>query len=477
MHRVWRRVAAFLESAVFATVLLVILGVWSAVASIVPQGAPSTQAVAEWALSHAAVEPVVRAIGLHQAFSVPFFIALVVALGVSTALCALRRTRAAAHRSRILRDAARIDATALAQGHDFEVACATTLNASAALSVAADTMGRLGVRTERHDGVLTSVSAWWAVWGSPIFHWALVWLLLTLLVGNMLRSEGLMGVIVGQTKPDAPKSYGVLHAGPLRDWGSVHRSIRVDRLELDYTTGGVDRGPTPTVALLDASGAVIKTQRVYPNMTLKSGPLTIYPSSYGLAVLVSEVDTAGIVVGSGYQLADFSAEDTSATVAVGSVSVLDAAGVSVYNATLTVPLDHLDGTWLRAVPAIPAARVLVTSPEGATVLDKVVRVGETLAVPGSLSLRLDGVTYYARLQIVDDWTVSLLYAGLVTALVGLSIATLARQQIVVMTVLEGPDGAMLVAKVRLWRNSSSSRSEIERELRQALCEPEKESTP
>jgi hypothetical protein len=92
------------------------------------------------------------------------------------------------------------------------------------------------------------------------------------------------------------------------------------------------------------------------------------------------------------------------------------------------------------------------------------------------SLRLDDVGYYARLQIVDDWSIPLLYAGLFVALAGLTLAVVARQQIVLATVVEGSEGVKLVAKVRLWRNSSSSRSEIETELTRALREHEKGST-
>jgi cytochrome c biogenesis protein ResB len=376
----------------------------------------------------------------------------------------------------MLQDAKQLDTRSLAETHDFEIACDPKLSAPDALSIVSRTLTLLGVRTKYHDDSVVAVSGRWTVWGSPVFHWALLGLLLSLLVGNMLRSEGLMGVIVGQTAADVPESYGVLHTGPLHDWGGVHRSIRVDGFELGYTTGGVDRGPTPTVSLLDGSGAVVQTQRVYPNMTLKNGSLTIYPSSYGLAVLASEVDSSGAVVGSGHQLADFSEQAAGGTVAAGSIALLSASGATVYSAALTVPLDQRDGAWLDRIPDNPSARVLVTSRDGATVLDHVVRVGETLAVPGSLSLRLDGIVYYARLQVVDDWTIPLLYAGLFVALVGLSIATLARQQIVLVTAVKGPSGVRIVAKVRLWRNSSSSRREIESELGQALGEPENRST-
>lgn len=84
--------------------------------------------------------------------------------------------------------------------------------------------------------------------------------------------------------------------------------------------------------------------------------------------------------------------------------------------------------------------------------------------------------YYARLQVVDDLTIPLLYAGLVVALGGLAVTVLVRQQIVLASVMEAPDGPKLALRVRLWRNASSSRGEIESELAEALNPADKGSS-
>jgi cytochrome c biogenesis protein ResB len=120
------------------------------------------------------------------------------------------------------------------------------------------------------------------------------------------------------------------------------------------------------------------------------------------------------------------------------------------------------------VPGHPTAHVLVTTPDGVTVVDRVVAPGQDLALPSGDTLRITGVSYYARLQVVDDWTILLLYAVLAVAVIGLAVTVLARQQIVLATVIEGPDGATVAMRVSLWRNASSTRDEIETELGQAL---------
>jgi cytochrome c biogenesis protein ResB len=469
----WRRTLRFLGSAIFATWLLVIVGVWSMLATFVPQGAASNKAVAAWALGHPLIEPVVRAIGLHQAFTSPLFIACVLALGLSTALCAWDRTKVALHKRRTLKHAALTDEVSLADSHDFEIACDPGLSASEVLSIASETLAELGIQPKRRGDVLSSVSAGWSVWGSPVFHWSLLALVLIMLVGNLARADGLMGVAVGQTKPDVAKSYGVLDAGPWHDWGRVKRSIRVDAFEPNYKSGGIDRGPTPTVSVLDESGNVIKTQRVYPNMTLKTGSLTIYPDNYGLAAHVSLVDSSGVETARSIQLIDVSDTATGGTVPAGAIEVNGASGSPLYRVSVTVPFERVNGKFDRTLTADSNARVVVTSLDRTPVLDQTVGMGEDVALPTGGALRVSSTGYYARLSLVDDRSILLIYAGLIVAMCGLTLAVVARQQIVLATVIEGSDGVKLAAKVRLWRNASSTRGEIESELARALGGVEK----
>ena len=211
----WRAIVRFLGSAGLATWLLAIVAAWAILATLVPQGGVSNTTVSAWAAANPVLEPVVRAIGLHHAFTAPVFIACVLVLGLSTALCAWQRTKLALHRARLLRVAAAADGQSVRESHDLEIACDPALGESEVLSVASETLDNLGIKTKRRDDLLSSVSSPWSALGSPVFHWALLGLIVVLLVGNLSRSEGLMGLAVGQTKADAPGSYGYLQTGPL----------------------------------------------------------------------------------------------------------------------------------------------------------------------------------------------------------------------------------------------------------------------
>ena len=238
----YQRIRRLLASATFATWLIVFIGAWSLAASLVPQGDLAEPAVASWVGTHAVAESIVRTLGLHRAFSSPIFLACVSLLAVSMSLCSWDRTKSAAKRARQLRSARVMDAQQLASDHDVEVSCSHR-DPEAVLSVASETMADLGINTRRTGGILSAVSHPWAVWGSPLFHWSLVLVMLAVVLGALQSSYGLMGLAVGQQKTNAPASYGLIHAGPLHDWNVAQRIIRVDSMVPRLFVDGLDRGP------------------------------------------------------------------------------------------------------------------------------------------------------------------------------------------------------------------------------------------
>lgn len=459
-----QRALRFLASARLATLLIAFVGAWSILASFVPQGDAEAPAVAEWAAAHAGAEIVVAAVGLHHAFTAPLFLAAISVLGISTALCAWERTRVASRRARVLRDARATDAAAVLANHELEVPCDPALDPGEILDRAARTLREIGIKAERRDGVIVAASSSWSVWGSPIFHWALLALIITVAVGGLWRSSGLMGLAVGSSAPDAPASYGLLNDGPLRSWDGIKRTISVDAFDVTYQYGGVNRGPTPTVTVTDAQGAVIKSQQVYPNKTLKTGSLTIYPSDYGLAAYVSVLDATGAEIQRSAERLDFSGRTEDGTVPIAPLTLV---GTDL-TVAISVPLDRVQGGMIARVPREPKAHVVITGSDGGVLLDAEMVPGQDLALPTGDTLRLLDVGYYARLQLVDDPSIPVLYAVLVIAMIGLGLATLLRQQIVSAAVVESAEGKRLAVRMRLWRNVTSSRTEIERELTDVL---------
>jgi len=464
-----RRVVRWFESPRLATWLLVFVGAWSVVATAVPQG----DTVAAWASVHPFIEAVVRMLDLHHAFSAPLFRVVVFMLAVSTALCASKRTKVAFHRARALRGAQDQDRDSLISAHNLEIVCAVGRGSTEAVAEADAALRRLGIKTKRRGDVLSAVSPWWTVWGSPVFHWGLVALIAVVLMGSLQRSEGMMGVPVGQSVPDQPGSYGVLHTGPLHSWSRVHHNIRVDDLVTDFRTGKIDRGPTPIVSVLDADGRVVKKQPIYPNNPLQAGSLTIHPAAFGFAVNVSLLSGDGAVYNRTTKLVDISEVAPEGTAPLGALTVSDREGQPAERVVVTVPLRQEGGNLV--VPQERQAHLVVTTVDGKPVADRVLNTGESIALPSGGMFRIDSIGYYARLTVVHDWSIPLLYAAMAVAMAGLTLTVVVRQQAVLVTVAEGPDGSLrLYASLRFWRNVPTNRAEIETELTRVLGAGQKE---
>lgn len=455
-----QKVTRLLGSAALATALLLVVLVYSAAATFVPQGGAGDPSVVVWVANHPVLGAVTRILGMHSAFTSPLFLACLGTLAVATVLCSWRRTKVAVHRSRALRASRAIDLSELAARPDVRVPYHPGLSADQVLEAASDELEYLGMRVGRRNGMLSVISPTWTAWGSPTFHWALVGFMVMIAIAGLVRADGLMGLAVGESKPHAPTSYGYLAAGPWHAWEPVDRQVRLDGFEPEFVTGGLDRGPTPTVTLLDSRGSVLKTQRVYPNSPLKYGSLTVHADDYGLAVHLSILDAAGATTAQGVQYVDFAVDEPTGTRALGGVVLRDSSGTAQAKVQVTVPLDGASGAWDYWMPREPSARLVVTAPDGSILEDRVVTPGESLELSLGQTLRVEGIDWYYRLSVVDDGTTPIIYALLAVAFAGLTVSLVSRQAVLIAVPVGASDGPALAMRVRLWRNVPFERDEL-----------------
>lgn len=447
-----RKSARLLGSSVLATALIAVMLVYSAVATFVPQGGPQDPGVMTWSAANPILGIATRLLGMHHAFTSFVFLACAALLSISAVFCSWQRTKAAISRAGALRQAAAVDAQTLAESHDLSVPYDPQLSAEEVFDRTIDELGGLGIRVRRDGTMLRALSPVWSVWGSPVFHWALVALMLTIVIAGLQRSDGRMGLAVGELKPHAPTSYGYLASGSLHSWEPVRRQFRLDRFEPSFETGGLDYGPTPTLSLLDADGEVVKTQRIYPNNPMKSGSLTVHSDDYGLAVHLTVLDAGGAERAKGIQYVDFATDDPAGTRPLGGVVLRADDGSAAAQVQVTVPLDTVDGEIEYWMPSVPTARLLALSADGAVIEDRAIAPGETLDLAFGEDLRVDAIDWYYRFSVVDDATTPVLYFFLGVGFLGLTVTLIARQQVIIATAIETADGPRLALKVRLWRN-------------------------
>ena len=416
-----RRITSWLASPRLAVILLLIVGVWSFLGTLVPQGRVTDPRVVAWAVENPSLAPFISAIGFHKAFSSPVLVITVMLLAASTAVCSWRRTKVAIRRFRLLKGVSTEEAERLSARPTFTVDVDAD-GPSSPLKATSDALRSMGLRIDKRDGMVIASSRPWAVLGSPVFHWSLLLLMIVILGVSLTRAEGLMGVPEGDARPLAAESFGLLNRGPLYRFAQSPDLIRVDKVDLVYMVDGIDRGPAPTVSIVRPDGSVAASQVVYPNSPLRYGSLIIHPSDIGLSPGFALVSREGSEGARTNVIVDFD-EQVPATTTSAAFTLTAENAENSLEASVSVPLTNEAELFVREVPNPQRASFVVLAPGGGSqIASSTLSVGEDLPLPDGTSLRLLGVGYYARLSVVDDPSVSLVYALLIVALLGVSVS-------------------------------------------------------
>lgn len=437
------RVVRWARSPRTAIALILLMGVYAAAMTAVPQAALSPEAHAEWIASGAATARVLSALGFDRAFTNPLFLLLAGALAFSTGVCAFDRSTRAV---RLWRARGRVDerlaerlraARPVATFSDPDAARAAVERIAADAGLSCRT-GRTAVFAER--GAL-------GLAGSPVFHWSLVGLMLVVSLGFLMRWEGLIGVPEGVRTPEAAASYGKLDAGPLAQRHTGY-TLSLSNVTEDYRVNGVAYGFVPTVEVRDGE-RLLASSRVHANRPLRAGPLLIHLADHGLAATFELRDPDGRAIDSTTRIFDFDESTESGT----SSSGFDVSGV----ASITVEMDARDarGNVPRLLP--PAAPVIVTAETADGRIERrVTTVGGSVDLGEGWSLLVTDAGYYARLSVVRDWSVAWIYALLVLATVALVLAILVPYRSVWIRVGE-PGGAGVEVAVAAMSGREGSR--------------------
>lgn len=376
----------------------------------------------------------------ERAYANPLFYAIATALALSTAACAWERTTGAARLWRRSTAASAEFVQRLMTSPQIAVALPSGTDPSGVLADAGARLRAMRLRVRASDTRMVATTPRIALLGSPVFHWALVAIFLVVAAGRLTRSEGLLGVPVGSARIDEAESYGMVEEGLFHDADFTGLEIAVPELRLEYVVDGVDRGPAPMVELRRGD-EIVAEHLVYPNNPLRYGSLLIHSNAYGLSArytLTGASQEQSIDVFYDFTEERPVAEEFSPLVA--------GTGDAAVTVSTGIPLDFDGDVAPWVLPEEPLVEWTMT--RGGTETSGTVGVGESIDLGSGAALRLDDVTYYARLSVVDDWSVYPLYAVLVIAVIGLALALLLPPKTVWVMLVEDDGGTRLHARTR-----------------------------
>jgi len=397
---------------------------------------------------------ILAAFGLKSPYGSYWFIIPVFFLLLSTAFCSIARTKIALRRWRQMR------------GMTFDQLKKTGVdvgaNADDRTKKSEKLLREYGFRTVQDNGQVHVMGrSLWALFASPFFHWMLVALIFVVLAGRLTRADGLMGVPVGQSRPFALQELVNPNVAPLYRWNKNPVRIGVSQLKVSYIVGGIQKGPTPLVTIYDSKGKALNSRLVYPNHTLSNSSLMVHYNDYGLALSVSLLDSNSKTLSQSTQLVDF--DQSSSTGFTSSQFTLPAnQGNPALNITLQLEPKLVDGKVVTTHFNEAQARITVTdATTGAATVNKVVTVGQSASLPDGNFLRFDELNYYARLSLVDDWSIPVIYVFCSLAVLGLSVALLTTPRVAYI----GSSDDQVLVSLRFYRPTSVTTEEVLTELK------------
>lgn len=436
-----RRIRRILRSPHTAMWLIALAGVWLFLGTLVPQDAADIVSADSWRTAHPVLAQVTQALDLHAAYSHPVLLTLVILLAASTAVCAWDRTGRSLRSWRSAGTLAESELAALrTRPHLTLKLPAEDTQASNPLADVERVLGAMRLRSRRGPSVLLAWSPRPGLLGSPIFHWALVALMLVAPLGWLLRSEGLIGVVEGESVLDAAESYGALDVGPFHGELSGLEIGVTAPLELSFVVDGIERGVAPVVTLSDGQ-TVVAQGRVRANSPLRYGSMLVHQSDYGVGVVLG--DDVG---GRESFLIDFSTESD------GVASTSFEMG-SETTPTVVVIIPHLE-VGPDGMVALYEPREVRVNASGEREWSEVLREGDRFEAAG-VSITIERIGYYARLSVVDNPVIYLIYALLGCAVLGITLAVSLPFRVVQVLLVNGDDGRALHVRVTNPRREAS----------------------
>jgi hypothetical protein len=142
-------------------------------------------------------------------------------------------------------------------------------------------------------------------------------------------------------------------------------------------------------------------------------------------------------------------------------------GAGALDVSVAIEADRDGREVLLQMPKRKVAKVTVTGP-ATYKQEATLAVGQTLVLPGGQLLRLVDIVYYARLSVVDDWSVYPIYALFVIAGIGSSLAVFTPYRVVRLLLVQDATGMRVHADARHARRDPLFAEKVEEALREAF---------
>lgn len=279
MGLVWRT----LRSMRTALILLFLLAMASVVGSLIPQIPNSPERVASYQVEHVVVGALFRRAGFFDVFGSWWFALIATLLFVSLVACLLPRSRAHLRTIRQPPVQAR-ELDAFPQHAQRRVSAAP----DAAIVLSQSVLRRRLFRVSRATGALAAEKGVAREFGSLLFHWAFLLILVGAVYGKGTGFSGRAAIVEGQAWTDARANYdGQIRPGRFFSGDFSGTQVRLLDFQDSFRQSGQPMDFVSRIELADADGTPLGQTDVRVNHPAEVGGVRIFQYGYGWAPVIT----------------------------------------------------------------------------------------------------------------------------------------------------------------------------------------------
>jgi len=243
------------------------------------------------------------------------------------------------------------------------------------------------------------------IFGTPLFHVSILFIILAVVYGSTGRMEGDMRLIEGQTLSEDHGNYMFINEGPFFYENHKKFNISLEKFYADYTDEtGTPRGPAGKIAIFE-NGQNMKTDIVYLNHQMDYKGYTFLGNVYGMAPLLLLTNPDGTVYSGSYITANDQDESQRYVAYFNLGNTGLEGGLMVY---MTAPLTSRI-TESGDVGQSPILFLKIFD-NGKEINDVTMRLNDTIKI-GDKTLGFYDIKYWSNFYVVRDNSIFLIYTG------------------------------------------------------------------
>ncbi len=398
-----KKIGTFFKSRILAIVLIFFIILFSIMGTHIPQKSQLKPEVYNvWKTNHPTQAAIFEEIGFTNLFSSFIFLSLTLLLFINTLFCT---------RSMFSGALRRFGNNPQFQGKDYisRLDSSDTLVSEKEhgniLSLIRSSLKSQGYKVSQKDNHIFAQKNRFGVFGTPLFHVSILFIMLSVVYSSTGRMEGDMRLIEGQALAEDHGSYMFINEGPF--FFEKHQKFDID-LEKFYPDfkdeTGTSRGAGAMLSI-NEKGEKVKTDIVYSNHLMTYKGYTFLGNVYGLAPLLILRNSDGTVYSgsfitasdldnSGRYVASFDMGDTGLE-----------GGLMVYMTT------NLTGKIMESEVEQTPILFLKIFDKGKEIYDGTLHLNDTVKVSDKY-LGFYDIKYWSNFYVVKDEGTLLVYAGI-----------------------------------------------------------------